>query len=439
MTKPRIVFITGNAGTGKTTFLKYITGVSDSNIDTDNAEFVEAVDSIEHGNKIVVAPTGVAAINAGGVTINSFFQINPYKKYNAGSLTSNDIFNDFKLRLEKKDIIRRLNVLIIDEISMVKAEMLDLIDKLLKTFRGKHDLPFGGVQVVVIGDLFQLPPIKSKDSNPYYKTEYFFSSNVFKEVLFSKQAKFIELKKIYRQKSDVFVSILNNVRDGSITDEQLCLLNERCIPVESDESYITITTHNVNANLINSIKYDKISSDETIYNAEINGEFKDDFFKQLETVKLKLGSQVMVMKNNNKKGYYNGMIGVVEELEENSVFIKSKGLTVKVDIETWDKQEPKLRGGKIQMESVASFKQMPLKLAWAITVHKSQGLTFDNVIADVDNSFDSGQVYVALSRCTSLEGLILKQNIPRSAIKIDKEVVSFTKYIKQNEHAKQNR
>ncbi|CAK0771620.1 ATP-dependent DNA helicase PIF1 [Gammaproteobacteria bacterium] len=436
MNKPSIIFLTGNAGTGKTTFLKHIMGKSDAPIDEDNIYFIEAVNSVEDGNKIVVAPTGVAAINAGGVTINSFFQINPYKKYSP-KMGYREVFAEFKYKTEKKAIIKEMDVLIIDEISMVKCEMLDLLDNILKTFRGNYSLPFGGVQLVVIGDLFQLPPIKSKpqDLNLEYKTEYFFSAKIFHECLFSDKVKFIELKKIYRQKNDEFISILNNVRDGSILDSQLKSLNDRTKLPESDTEFITITTHNANANEINKIKYDAIDSEEFNFKATMSGEFKDDFFKQIELVSLKVGAQVMVIKNNNSRGYYNGMIGNITEINENNVVINVKGKSVKVFIEKWEKFEAQLSksiGGesKIQMVPTASFEQMPLKLAWAITVHKSQGLTFDNVIADVDASFDSGQVYVALSRCTSLEGLYLKNSIPMGAIKVDRDVVSFTKYIK---------
>lgn len=430
MEKPSIVFITGNAGTGKTTFLKYITQDNeDMTIDTDNIDFVEAVNSIREGEKIVVAPTGVAAINAGGSTINSFFQINPYKKYPEKF----DVFSEFKYRREKKEIIRDISVLIIDEISMVKCEVLDLLNTILKAFRGKYDLPFGGVQLVVIGDLFQLPPIKDKQSNPIYKTEYFFSAKVFHECFFADKVKFIELKKIYRQKSDTFINILNNIRDGSVTDEQMSDLNARCLTPESDDGFITITTHNANASELNTSKYNLIQADEKRYDADIDGEFKDEFFKAIKVVTLKVGAQVMVIKNNNKRGYYNGMIGTVTHLNENNVMINVKGINHRIEFEKWEKFEPRSYGGKVEMEVVATFTQMPLKLAWAITIHKAQGLTFERAVLDVESSFESGQVYVALSRCTSLEGLYLKSRIPKNVIKIDKDVVSFTKYVRDRE------
>lgn len=430
MTEPKLIFITGNAGTGKTTLLKHITGKGDTTVDESNEDFIDAVNSIREGNKLVVAPTGVAAINAGGTTINSFFKINPFKKYDTDNLSTNQVYQDFKLKRSKKDIIRDLDVLIIDEISMVKAEMLDLVDKLLRTFRGQYLKPFGGVQVVVIGDLFQLPPIKNKEANIKYKTEYFFSAKVFHELYFNGHVKFVELKKIYRQKSDEFITILNNIRDGSVTEANLINLNQRVGLPESDEGFITITTHNLNAENINATKYNSLQTEEKIYEAEVWGEFKDDFFKAIERVEVKIGAQVMVMKNNHQKGYYNGMIGTVKEINDNNVLIETKGLNVRIEKETWQKLDFEMSGGFIRETVVGEFTQMPLKLAWAITVHKSQGLTFDKVIAEVDASFDSGQVYVALSRCTSLEGLYLKSPIPKHAIKIDGDVVSFTNYIK---------
>lgn len=430
MSEPKLIFITGNAGTGKTTLLKHITGKGDTPVDENNEDFMDAVNSIREGNKLVVAPTGVAAINAGGTTINSFFQINPFKKYDTDNLSTNQVYQDFKLKRSKKDIIRDLDVLIIDEISMVKAEMLDLVDKLLRTFRGQHLKPFGGVQVVVIGDLFQLPPIKNKEVNLKYKTEYFFSAKVFHECYFNGHVKFVELKKIYRQKSDEFITILNNIRDGSVTESNLIALNQRVGLPESDEGFITITTHNYIVDNTNAAKYNALNTEEKVYEAEVWGEFKDDFFKALERVELKVGAQVMVMKNNHQKGYYNGMIGIVKEMNDNSVLIETKGLNVRIEKETWQKLDFEMSGGSIQETVVGEFTQTPLKLAWAISVHKSQGLTFSNVIAEVDASFDSGQVYVALSRCTSLEGLYLKNPIPKHAIKIDGDVVSFTNYIK---------
>lgn len=432
--KPSLIFITGNAGTGKTTLLKHLTGQLEIEPDPDNHEFLQACESIRDGEKIIVAPTGVAAINAGGTTLHSFFQINPFKKYDVATMTTSSIYSDFKYRKEKKELINEIDVLIIDEISMVKAEMLDLIDLLRKTFRANHGQPFGGLQVVVFGDLFQLPPVKAKpsDINPTYRTEFFFSSKVFHKCYFEDNFKYIELKKIYRQKSDVFISILNNIRDGSIEETQLQELNARCLTPQSDEGFITLSTHNINADKINQSKYSNVSGEEKIFSANVFGEFKDDFFRNIVTVSVKIGAQVMVIKNNHSRGYYNGMIGTVKEINENNVIIESKGLDIKIEKEKWEKGDYYFdeMSDSVKFKVTGRFEQIPLKSAWAITIHKSQGLTFDNVIADVDASFDSGQVYVALSRCTSLEGLYLKNPIPMSAIMIDQDVVNFTNYVK---------
>lgn len=431
--KPSLIFITGNAGTGKTTLLKHLTDQLEIIPDSDNQEFLDACYSVKEGNKIIVAPTGVAAINAGGTTINSFFQINPYKKYDSASMSTNQMYSEFKYKRDKKELINEIDVLIIDEISMVKAEMLDLIDKILRTFRGTYDKVFGGVQVVVFGDLFQLPPIHSKEANSQYRTEFFFSAKVFHECYFNEKFKYIELQKIYRQKSDTFISVLNNIRDGSIKKEQLDELNKRCLTPDSDEKFITLSTHNKNVDSINSERYSKLTTEEKTFEADVFGEFKDEFFKGIQKVSVKIGAQVMVIKNNHGRGYYNGMIGSVKEINENNVIITdSKGIDRRIEREKWEKVEPYYdeMTETIRLKVLGKFEQIPLKLAWAVTVHKSQGLTFDNVIADVESSFDSGQVYVALSRCTSIEGLYLKNEIPITAIKVNSDVVNFTNYIK---------
>jgi hypothetical protein len=420
----RTVYLTGKAGTGKTTFLKYLKTTIDKNM-------------------IIVAPTGVAAINAGGQTIHSFFQISPSlfvpndkrlrKSANMGDDDQSTIFEHFVYSKEKRKIIANLEILVIDEVSMVRCDLLDVIDRLLRIFRKNEFVPFGGVQVILIGDTFQLPPIlKDEDKEilmPHYESEFFFSSKVIQET----QPIYIELKKIYRQKDQRFINLLNKIRNSNLTHEQLKGLNTKYEPsfdFEKHTNCIMLCTHNEKVREINTEKLSRITTPLRKFNATLAGDFPDRNFPTEKSLELKIDAQVMFIKNDKDKKYYNGKIGKIVRIEEEKIIVEDEAKN-QIEVEqqvwknikyTWGEKE-----GKIEEEELGSFTQFPLKLAWAITVHKSQGLTFEKIIADLGNAFAAGQVYVALSRCISFEGLILASPIPHKAIKTDKRVMAFAK------------
>ena len=420
----KLVYLTGKAGTGKTTFLKYIKDTTDK-------------------NTVVLAPTGVAAINAGGVTINSFFQI-PFGPFipNDSRLRTNTmgtenietIYTTFKYSEEKRKIIENLEVLIIDEISMVRADMLDVIDKILGVFRRKPYLPFGGVQVILIGDTFQLPPIADNDQwrilSQFYKTPFFFSSNVIEQ----NTPLYIELKKIYRQNEQEFIDLLNRVRVSQVTQLDFATLNAKYNPTFSGNGndYIILATHNNIVNETNLTKLNQLETELFTYKANLTGTFPDKHKPTDHNLKLKVGAQIMFIKNDTGiyKRYHNGKIGKIKELQESSIIVifdndsevevkRAKWNNIKY---TYDKKQK-----KIIEEIIGTFEQFPIRLAWAITVHKSQGLTFEKVIADLSRAFAPGQVYVALSRCTSFSGLMLKTQLNSHAIKTDPRVIEFAK------------
>lgn len=419
-----IVYLTGKAGTGKTTFLKHIKATTEK-------------------NTIILAPTGVAAINAGGVTINSFFQIpfGPFipedprlRSRTLGSENKESIFSTFKYSEEKREIIKNLELLIIDEISMVRADTLDVIDRLLRVFRNKPKLPFGGVQVILIGDTFQLPPIADNEQwmilKRFYETPFFFSSQVIKE----NTPVYIELKKIYRQNEKEFIDLLNRVRVSQLANSDLEVLNAKYDPSfnPEDKDYIILATHNKIVNDTNLTKLNQLEGELRIFNATITGKFPDRHQPTDQELKLKIGAQVMFVKNDTGeyKRYFNGKIGQIKSLYENAIIVEfDDESTVEVERATWENiqysynQEKK----RIEEEVIGTFEQYPLRLAWAITVHKSQGLTFEKVIADLGRAFAPGQVYVALSRCTSFGGLKLKTQLTHNAIKTDPKVVEFAK------------
>ena len=423
-TTDKLVYLTGKAGTGKTTFLKYIKETTDK-------------------NTVVLAPTGVAAINAGGVTIHSFFQI-PFGPFvpndsrlrtNAtGSENKETIYTTFKYSEDKRKIIQNLELLIIDEISMVRADMLDVIDKILGVVRQKPYLPFGGVQVILIGDTFQLPPIADNEQwrilSQFYKTPFFFSSKVIEQ----NTPLYIELKKIYRQNEQEFIDLLNRVRVNQVSQNDLSILNAKYNPTFSGNGndYIILATHNNIVNETNLTKLNKLETELFTYEANITGIYPDKHKPTDHFLKLKVGAQIMFVKNDTGeiKKYYNGKIGKIKALQKSSIIVIFDNET-EVEVErtewsnikyTYDKKQK-----KIVEEIIGTFEQFPIRLAWAITVHKSQGLTFEKVIADLGRAFTSGQVYVALSRCTSFNGLMLKTQLNNNAIKTDPRVIEFAK------------
>ncbi len=419
----RNVFLTGKAGTGKTTFLHSLKQKSFKRL-------------------VVVAPTGVAAINAKGVTIHSFFQMafGPILPEESGFQNRESGFQR-KFNKTKIDIIKSLDLLIIDEISMVRADLLDGINQVLKRYKDRTKV-FGGVQVLMIGDLQQLSPVVKDNEwdllKPYYETPYFFSSNVFKRC----NPISIELKHIYRQDNEVFIKILNEIRNNKLTSESAALLNERYIPdfdPAKNDGYITLTTHNNRANNMNDLELQKIKDKSYFYKAEVDGNFPEYSYPTHEKLELKKGAQVMFVKNDStpEKRYFNGKIGEIIHLNKEEITVRCQGddYDIVVTPELWENisysinQETK----EISEHVAGAFSQMPLRLAWAITIHKSQGLTFDKAIIDAQASFAHGQTYVALSRCRTLEGIVLKNPISDSSIINDMRVSSFNESVENNQ------
>ena len=405
----RSIFLTGKAGTGKTTFLKAV---------------------VEQSSKrsIVVAPTGVAAINAGGMTIHSFFQL-PFSPFVPGA----KIESRFDFGKEKRKIISSLDLLIIDEISMVRSDLLDAIDSVLRRFRDRYK-PFGGVQLLMIGDLQQLTPVVTPDDErmlaPYYDTPYFFGSKALAQIEYVT----IQLEKVYRQQDDTFLTLLNHIREGHPTADDLALLNARYQPAfvpQPNEGYIRLTTHNQMANNYNESELKKLSGRAYTYRAKIEGTFPDYSYPTAETLVLKEGAQVMFVKNDpsGEHRYYNGRIGHVTLAEDNRLEVYCPGDAEAIEVEPleWENARYTLNDQtrEIETEVLGKFSQLPLRLAWAITIHKSQGLTFERAIIDASLSFAPGQVYVALSRCKTLEGMALASQIPPHAIISDERVDSY--------------
>ena len=416
----KTIFLTGKAGTGKTTFLKTV---------------------VEKSKKrsIVVAPTGVAAINAGGVTIHSFFQL-PLSPY-----VPNTVYKEkFDFSREKRRIIASLDLLIIDEISMVRGDLLDAVDNVLRRYRN-HFLPFGGLQLLMIGDLQQLTPVVTPDDEqllrPYYDTPYFFSSKALAQTDYVT----IQLDKVYRQQDEAFIDILNHIREGHATDADLACLNARYQPQFSTppgELFIRLTTHNRLADNHNDKELARLSGQPQTYNAEVEGNFPTTSFPTSERLVLKVGTQVMFIKNDpsGEQRYYNGKIGRVVELNATQVMVLCPDGPEPIEVEplVWENSRYTLNTetNEIETKVEGTFSQLPLRLAWAITIHKSQGLTFDHAIIDASLSFAPGQVYVALSRCRTLEGMVLSSLIPRNAIISDHRVDNYIAH--QEEHARES-
>jgi hypothetical protein len=401
-----LVFLTGKAGTGKTTFLREVRQSSKKKL-------------------AIVAPTGVAAINAGGMTIHSLFQL-PF-----GPLPPNSNERpELSYNPEKRALLQSLELLIIDEISMVRPDVLDQIDLILRNVRGNR-YPFGGVQLLLIGDLAQLSPIIREEEwvllRRFYATPYFFSSLVLQQSPYVR----IELDKVYRQSDESFVQILNEMRGQQLSAESLERLNARCVPhfrPDGSDPYITLTTHNRTAQAINQEWLDALDAPETVYTATIRGEFPGDAYPTDTSLKLKPGAQVMFVKNDSspEKRYYNGKIGTVTRLEPDTVYVSTPdGREIAVQALEWSNVKYQAEGEQINETNAGSFAQIPLKTAWAITIHKSQGLTFDKAVIDVAAAFAHGQAYVALSRCRSLEGLVLRSPVNPQNIIGDPAVTRF--------------
>lgn len=410
-----IIYLTGKAGTGKTTFLKYIR-------------------ETYPGNVVVLAPTGVAAVNAYGQTIHSFFRLE-FTPYPPGDqrLQVPQIYQRMSYRSEKIELIKNLSLLIIDEVSMMRCDILDAIDTILRIYR-KNQEPFGGVKVLLIGDLFQLPPIAQSSDwtilGQYYKSPYFFDSYVYKRA----SSTYIELEKPYRQTEREFIDILNKVRVNQLPDSDLRRLNAR-YSKSFPKGSIFLTARNFDVENYNNEEYNELQGQEYTFNAQAVGIFSDSMKPVKDQISLKVGTQVMIMRNKYNKQldefeYYNGSIGTVTQIDSGCKWVSiklDKGL-VTVYPATWENIEftwnPKTKESETRI--LGTYTQIPLKLAWAITIHKSQGLTFDKVTADLNSCFDTGQVYVALSRCKKLGGLFLKSPLHKEVIKVDKNVVNFS-------------
>jgi hypothetical protein len=414
----RNVFLTGKAGTGKTTFLR--------NLQTSSPK-----------RMIVVAPTGVAAINAGGVTVHSMFQL-PFGPILPDTTRASS--PQFRFSQEKINIIKSMDLLVIDEISMVRADLLDGIDGVLKQYRRK-DKPFGGVQLLMIGDLQQLAPVIRDDEwqllKPYYDTPFFFSSRALQQTTTVN----IELKHIYRQSDSTFIELLNKVRQNQMDDATIAQLNQRCIPGFADtaeEGYIILTTHNNQARSINLRKMDALHARSHVFTANVSGDFPPLSYPTDEALTLKAGAQVMFVKNDPSpnKLYYNGKIGKIEKIMDDAVYVRCPNETSLIEVlpQTWQNMKYVIdeQTKEITETEIGKFEQLPLKTAWAITIHKSQGLTFEKAVIDAGSSFAHGQVYVALSRCKTLEGMVLNTPITPRSLHNDTNVLGFTKKVEEN-------
>ena len=404
--------MSGKAGTGKTTFLREVVRYTKKKC-------------------IVLAPTGIAAVNAGAMTIHSFFQ------FGLGPFVQGVIEpkSDFRINKSKLELIRHLQLLIIDEVSMVRADLMDHIDVELRRIR-RNSKPFGGVQLLMIGDLQQLPPIAhgSEDDllRQYYKTLYFFSSAALKSMKYS----CIELKKVYRQTDRHFIDILNHARDCTLTSQDISDLNARYVPGFSpkpEDGYIRLMTHNRQVDYVNETELEKLDSKPYTFVAAVTGTFPEESYPTADSLTLKKGAQVMFIKNDPERRFINGTLGEVKSIDKNSIAVRLAESGMVIDVEPMEWQNIRYQfdeeSKEISSKQIGRFKQYPLKAAWAITVHKSQGLTFDKAIIDVHAAFSPGQAYVALSRCRTLDGLVLSSPVSASVFMKDKAVDAYMNYI----------
>ena len=406
------LFLTGKAGTGKTTFLREVVCYTKKKC-------------------IVLAPTGIAAVNAGAMTIHSFFQ------FGLGPFVQGVIEpkSDFRINKSKLELIRHLQLLIIDEVSMVRADLMDHIDVELRRIR-RNSKPFGGVQLLMIGDLQQLPPIAHGGEDEllrqYYKTLYFFSSAALKSMKYS----CIELKNVYRQTDRHFIDILNHARNCTLTSQDISDLNARYIPGFSpkpEDGYIRLMTHNRQVDYVNETELEKLDSEPYTFVAAVTGTFPEESYPTADSLTLKKGAQVMFIKNDPERRFINGTLGEVKSIDKNSIAVRLAESGAIIDVEPMEWQNIRYQfdeeSKEISSKQIGRFKQYPLKAAWAITVHKSQGLTFDKAIIDVHAAFSPGQAYVALSRCRTLDGLVLSSPVSASVFMRDNAVDAYMNYI----------
>jgi hypothetical protein len=408
----RSLFLTGKAGTGKTTFLHKLKSETKKQM-------------------AVVAPTGVAAINAGGTTMHSFFQL-PFTPFIPTVEGRKDLIEKTKMQGQRRKVLQELELLVIDEISMVRADVLDAVDTILRHFRYRFNEPFGGVQVIFIGDMFQLSPVAIESEwrilSDYYLSPYFFHSQVIRQ----QQPVYIEFDKIFRQTNANFISVLNEVRNNCLSPEGLKLLQSRYNPLfvpPKDDTFITLTTHNYKADKTNAEELVKLKGKIFTFKADIKGDFPEKNFPTEKELVLKIGAKVMFIKNDNQtvRRFFNGKIGTIEDIEDETIFIKCPNDDELIELNkmVWEnlRYSTNEKTKQIDEETIGTFEQFPLRLAWAITIHKSQGLTFDKAVIDAGDAFAPGQVYVALSRCRSLEGIVLWSKINPSSIENDRQIV----------------
>ena len=422
----RHVFLTGRAGTGKTTFLKHIREKT--------------------GKKTaIVAPTGVAAINAGGVTIHSLFQFplgyfipEQRRGFSMSASTGMDVSSflaNARINREKRKLLEELELLVIDEVSMLRADLLDAMDGVLRHFRKKPSVPFGGVQLLLIGDLYQLPPVVKDEEwaslSRYYKSMFFFDALVMQEAA----PVCIELDKIYRQSDEGFISLLNSIRNNTVDDEELELLNKHYDPYfypEAEDGFIMLTSHNYKADKINQSALARLQGDVYEYEGELRGDFNENALPAERKLVLKGGAQIMFIRNDkgDQRRYYNGKIGIISRISEEEIYVRFPGerQELQLEKEVWRNIRYNYNDAsdRVEEEELGAYTQYPVRLAWAVTIHKSQGLTFEKAIIDAGQSFAPGQVYVALSRLVSMKGLVLSTPITKEAIQTEHRIAAFS-------------